>query len=117
MKTILTFVGGGERDEVILQTALAAAIPLSAHLDCLHAHVPSVLAARHAHLDYAMGDALDKALDRLQTDSDSFSLIASKHVRAFCASAGIEMRDGLTGAQNVTARFFEEPSNELECLS
>jgi len=38
MKTILTFVGGGDRDAVILQTALAAASPLSAHLDCLHAH-------------------------------------------------------------------------------
>ena len=115
--SILTLVGGGERDAVILHTALAAAIPLSAHLDCLHAHVPSALAARHAHLDYAMGDALKNAFDQLRADSDSFSLIASNHVRAFCTSAGIEMRDGLTDAQNVTARFFEEPSNELECLS
>jgi nucleotide-binding universal stress UspA family protein len=117
MKTILTFVGGGERDEVILQTALAAAIPLSAHLDCLHAHVPSALAARHAKLDYAMGDALKNALDRLRADSDSFSRIATKNVRAFCSSAGIEMCDGLTDAPNVTASFFEEPSNELACLS
>ena len=117
MKTILTFVGGGERDEVILQTAMAAAIPLSAHLDCLHAHVPWVQAARHANLDYARGDALKSALDRLRTDSDSFSLTASKHVRAFCTNAGIEMCDGPTGAQKVTARFFEETSNELECLS
>ena len=117
MKTILTFVGGGERDEVILQTALAAAIPLSAHLDCLHAHVPSTEAARHANLDYAMGEALRSALHRLRADSNTFSLLAAKHVRAFCASAGIEMCDGPTGAQDVTARFFEEPSNELECLS
>jgi nucleotide-binding universal stress UspA family protein len=117
MKTILTFVGGGERDEVILQTAMAAAIPLSAHLDCLHAHVPWVQAARHANLDYARGDALKSALDRLRTDSDSFSLTASKHVRAFCTNAGIEMCDRVTDASNVTASFFEEPSNELECLS
>jgi len=117
MKTILTFVGGGERDEVILQTALAAAIPLSAHLDCLHAHVPSTLAARHANLDFAHGEALTSALGRLRADSDTFSHLAAKNVRAVCATAGIEMSDGPTGAQKVTARFFEEPSNELECLS
>ena len=117
MKTILTFVGGGERDEVILQTALAAAVPLSAQLDCFHAHVPSTLAARHANLDYAHGQALKNALDQLRTDSDTYSLVAARHVRAFCANTGVEMCDGPTGAQNVSVRFFEEPSNELECLS
>ena len=69
MKTILTFVGGGERDEVILQTALAAAIPLSAHLDCLHAHVPSTLAARYANLDFARGEVLRNAFDQLGADA------------------------------------------------
>src|SRR5262245_36261542 len=107
MKTILTFVGGGERDEVILQTALAAAIPLSAHMDCLHAHVPSALAARHAKLDFAHGDALKNALVRLRDDSDNYSRVAESHVRAFCAGAGIEMCDVPTGSQRVTARFFE----------
>lgn len=117
MKTILTFVGGGERDEVILQTALAAAIPLSAHLDCLHAHVPSTLAARHANLDFAHGAALKGALDKLRNDSDTFSLVAAKHVRAFCASEGIDMCERPTGGENVTASYLEERSNELECLS
>jgi nucleotide-binding universal stress UspA family protein len=116
MKIILTFIGGGERDEVILQTALAAAIPLSAHLDCLHAHVPSGMAARHANLDFAHGEALRSALGRLRTDSDTFSLVAAKNVRAFCARAGIQMCDGPTSAEDVTARFLEEPTNELECL-
>src|SRR5262249_8969563 len=90
--------------------------PLSAHLDCLHAHVPSTLAARHANLDFAHGEALTSALGRLRADSDAFSLVAAEHVRAFCASAGIEMCDGPTGAQGVTARVFEERTNELECL-
>ncbi len=117
MKTILTFVGGGERDIVILKTALSAAIPLSAHLDFLHAHVPSTLALRHANLDYAMGDGLKKALVRLDVNADTFSRLAAENVRAFCATAAIEMCDGPTGTQNVTARFFEEASNELECLS
>jgi len=117
MKTILTFVGGGERDEVILQTALAAAIPLSAHLDCLHAHVPSTLAAQHANLSFARGEALENAFDELEVKSHDFSLRAEKNVRGFCASAGIEMCDVPTGAQKVTARFFEEATNELECLT
>jgi nucleotide-binding universal stress UspA family protein len=116
MKTILTFVGGGERDAVILETALAAARPLSAHLDCLHAHVPSGLAARHDTLDYAHGDGLKNALDRLRDDSDTYSRVAETHVRDFCSGAGIEMCDVPTGAQRVTARFFEEASNELACL-
>jgi nucleotide-binding universal stress UspA family protein len=117
MKTILTFVGGGERDGVILQTALAAAIPLSAHLDCLHAHVPAMLASRHANLDFAQGAALRNALDQLDADGRTFSHLAAENFRAFCASAGIEMCAGPTGIPNVTARFFEEASNELECLS
>ncbi len=118
MKTILTFVGGGERDAVILKTALAAAIPLSAHLDCLHAHVPSVQSARYANLDFAMGEGLRNALVQLNANADTFSLLAAESVRAFCARAEIEMCDGSTGPQkNVTARFFEESSNELECLS
>lgn len=117
MKTILTFVGGGERDIVILKTALSAAVPLSAHLDFLHAHVPSTLALRHANLDYAMGDGLKKALVRLDVNADTFSRLAAENVRAFCATAGIEMCDRPTGTQNVTGRFFEEASNELECLS
>ena len=62
-------------------------------------------------------DALKSALGRLRADSDTFSVVAAQHVRTFCASEGIEMRDGPTGAQKVTARFFEETSNELECLS
>ena len=117
LKTILTFVGGGERDEVILQTALAAARPLSAHLDFLHAHVPSTLAARHAHLDFAHGEALTNALGRLKADAHTFSSVAAKHVRAFCASTGIALCDGPTGASQVTARYFEEPTNELDCLT
>src|SRR6476469_6298750 len=106
MKTILTFVGGGERDVGIMKTALSAAIWLSAHLDFLHAHVPRTLAMRHAHLDYAMGDGLKKALVRLDVDSDTFSRLAAENVRAFCATAAIEMCDGPTETQKVTGKFF-----------
>jgi nucleotide-binding universal stress UspA family protein len=117
MKTILTFVGGGDRDVVILQTALAAATPLSAHLDCLHAHVPVLLAARYAHTEFARGTALRNALEELGTNAEAFSALAAEHVRAFCASARIEMCDAPSGVQRVTASFREEPSNVHERLS
>jgi len=117
MNTILTFVGGGERDEVILRTALAAAIPLSAHLDCLHARVPSTMAARYANLDFATGEAVGRVINQLGADAQTYADLAAKNVRTFCASAGIEMGDVPDGAQGLTAKFFEEPSNELECLS
>lgn len=116
MKTILAFVGGGERDAVILQTAAAAALSFPAHIDCLHAHVPFEQAARHAHLDYATGDGLKTALQRLKTNSSVFSRIAAENVRAFCARAGIEICEEPPGTDKVTARFFEEASNQRELM-
>ncbi len=115
MKTILTFVGGSERDKVILQTALAAASPLSAHLDCLHAHVPPVLAARYAHTEFATGEGLRHVLERLESEGNVFAGLAAGNVRSFCTGAGIDMCDP-TG-QCVTATFREEESNELERLT
>jgi nucleotide-binding universal stress UspA family protein len=117
MKTILTFVGGSERDEVVMRTALAVAIPLSARLEFLHAHVPSSEAARHANLDYAPSSAIKGVLDRLGADAKSYSSLAAENVRAFCTSAGIDMCNQPTGAHGVTAGFFEEATNELDCLS
>jgi nucleotide-binding universal stress UspA family protein len=117
MKTILTFVGGGDRDQVILQTALAAAIPLSAHLDFLHLHVPATQAARYSHAEFASGAALRNALDRLKTNSNAFADLAAENVREFCARAKIEMCDTPTNLRSVTASFREEQSNALERLT
>jgi nucleotide-binding universal stress UspA family protein len=60
---------------------------------------------------------LKRALERLKTNSSAFSRIAAENVRAFCARAGIEMCDGPPGTEKVTARFFEEASNERELLT
>lgn len=117
MKTILTLVGGGERDAAILQTARAAALPLSAHLDCLHAHVPAAQAARYAHTEFASGQALRNALEQLATNAETFAALAAENVRAFCASTGIEMCDAPTAVRAVTASFREEPSNAHERLN
>jgi len=47
MKTILVLFGGGDRDQMIFETAVAAARPLSAHLDFLHIQVGAGEAAPH----------------------------------------------------------------------
>jgi nucleotide-binding universal stress UspA family protein len=117
MKTILTFVGGGDRDPVILQTAMAAALPLSGHLDCLHCHVPATQAARYASLEFASGEALDKAFERLEADTDVFSELAAKHVQELCTNAGIELGATPSGGGGVTASYREEASNALEHLT
>jgi len=117
MTTILTFVGGGDRDQVILPTALAAALPLSAHLDFLHVHVPATQAACHTRTEFASGAALQNALRELETNANVFSDLAAQNVREFCASAKIAMCDTPTTARRVTARFREEQSNTLERLT
>jgi nucleotide-binding universal stress UspA family protein len=117
MTCILTLVGGGDRDAVVLQTALAAARPLSAHLDCLHAHVPAVLAAHHARVEFATAAAFGKVLERLETESGVFSRLATDHVREFCAGAGIEICEARPGGGGVTASYREEETNELERLA
>jgi len=117
MKTILTFVGGGDRDPVILRTAFAAAIPLSAHLDLLHCRVSATQAARYSHTEFASGAALRNALERLGTNANLFSDLAAENVREFCAHAKITLCDSPTEAHSVTARFREEQSNALERLT
>jgi len=117
MQTILTFVGGGDRDPIILQTALAAALPLSAHLDCLHCHVPTGQAVRYASLEFASGAALQNALERLETDTSVFSDLAAQHVRDFGRAAAIEIGDASARGRQVTASFREDASNALERLA
>ena len=116
MKTILVLIGGGDRDEVILRTALAVAVPLSAHLDCLHVHVTAAKAARYSRADFAMGTAIGNTLNQLETKAKTFSEIAADHVRAFCAGAKIAFCDTPIKAKNVTASFREETDAEIERL-
>ena len=116
MKTILTFVGGGERDEVILQTALAVALPLSTRIDCVHAHVHATRVAQQSKFGSAPASVLRNTLERLQANADSYSRSAADNVRAACRSAGIPLDDGSPGSGGVTATFFEEATNDLDRL-
>ena len=117
MKTILVLIGGGDRDQVILRTALAAALPLSAHLDFLHVHVSAGIAARHHdHVQFALGAGIRDALDVLETKAKTFSEVAADHVREFCAAFKIEICDAPTSSKNVTASFRDESDTTTERL-
>src|ERR1700751_429885 len=116
MKSILVLVGGGARDEVLLQTALAAATPFAAHLDCLHIHVSAGQAARYGATEFARGPALRSALEQLGDKAKSFSDLASDNVREFCARLKIEMRDSPGKTDTLTASYREEKDNAFERL-
>ena len=78
MKTILVLFGGGDRDQMIFETAVAAARPLSAHLDFLHIQVGAGEAARHTGAEFARGAGLRDALDKLDSKARSFSEVARR---------------------------------------
>ena len=117
MKTILALIGGGDRDEVILRTALAAAVPLSAHLDFLHVHVSAVNAARHSRVEFAMGAGLRNAMDQLETKAKTCSEVAADHVREFCVGWKIEICNTPANGKNVTASFREEKDTAIGRLT
>ena len=125
MKSMLVLIGGGPRDRVVFQTALAAARPLSAHLDCLHIHVTMADAARDIAVSTS-GLAMRDALGRLRTKSEILeraSKAAADNVRDLCAQAMIELRDKRPDAKappdaaGVTASFREETDKALERLT
>jgi nucleotide-binding universal stress UspA family protein len=117
MKKLLVLIGGGDRDEVILRTALAAAVPLSAHLDFLHVHVSAGIAAQYdSHVQFALGAGVQNALGHLETKARTFSEIAADHVREFCAASKIEICDTPTSRKDVTANFREENDTTTERL-
>jgi nucleotide-binding universal stress UspA family protein len=117
MKTILVLIGGGDRDQVIAQTALAAALPFSAHLDFLHIHVSAGEAARYSRTEFAMGTALRNALEQLGNKAKSFSELAAEHVREFCAGSMIEICDTPASMEKMTASFREEKDNAPQRLT
>jgi nucleotide-binding universal stress UspA family protein len=117
MKTILGLIGGGDRDEVIFRTALAAAVPLSAHLDFLHVHVSAGIAAQYDdHVQFAMGAGILSALNHLETKAKTFSEVAPDHVREFCAASKIEICDTPINRKNLTASYREEKDTTKERL-
>jgi nucleotide-binding universal stress UspA family protein len=109
MKSILVPTGGGESDETVFETALAAARLFSAHLHFVHIRVsPGQAAAYTPGAEFASGPALRSALDQLQLDGDNRSSAAARRVREFCKRAVIGILDAPDFSQNVTASWREE---------
>ena len=114
MKTILVLFGGGDRDQMIFETAVAAARPLSAHLDFLHIQVGAGEAARHTGAEFARGAGLRDALDKLDTKARSSSEVAASNFRDLCMRC---ICDTPAGEQHVTASYREEAGDSLERLT
>ena len=118
MNRILALIGGGDRDQIILQTALAAARPFSAHLDFLHLRVGPAEAALNTAVEFARGPALREALRDLDHKALALSHAASSHIREFCAKSMIEISDAQTPARSrITASIREETDNAIERLT
>ena len=109
MKSILVPVGGSDRDESIFQTALAAARPLSAHLDFFHVRINPAEAAVHTpHIEFARGAGLRHALAELHAEADARSAAARRHVDEFCQHSGVAIIDEPDGCATVSASWREE---------
>lgn len=117
MKTILVPVGGGSGDALVLETALAVARPLSAHLEFLHVRVAAADAARHTpHVDFATGAGLSSALDGLTARAEQRSASAERNVHDFCARHDIKMVEVPFPAQSVTARWRRDDGEAMQRL-
>ena len=89
MKNILALIGGGDRDEVVFETALAAAEPCSSHVNFLHIHVGPIEAARGSAVEFATGPALRGALEDLENRAKIYSRLAADHIRDLCEDSVI----------------------------
>jgi nucleotide-binding universal stress UspA family protein len=115
MKTILVLVGGADSDELVFETAHAAALPFAAHLNFLHIHVGAGQAAVHSpHTEFAAGPSLSNALQELDAQAKDRSKKAAEHVRTFCARSDIAICDTPAPSDRVTASWHEERNDALE---
>ncbi|MBV9522207.1 MAG: universal stress protein [Alphaproteobacteria bacterium] len=113
MQSILVLIGGGERDEVIMRTAHAAAIPLGAHLEFLHVRVSASTAMRQdEHAQFAIGRGINNALEEFDTSASAFSQLACDHVLGFVKL----LDEQRAGAAPITATYREVYDAQIEYL-
>jgi nucleotide-binding universal stress UspA family protein len=118
MNSILALIGGGDRDRVIFETALAAAVPFSSHMNFLHIHVSPGEAARGGPTEFASGPALRNALQDLEKRANTYSRLAADHIRDFCKDWVIPIDDTADARRNgVTASYLDETDNALKRLT
>jgi hypothetical protein len=110
IRTILVPARGSSTDDAVFATALAAARPLSAHLEFYHVHLSATEAVvRAPHADFCVGAALPAALGVLREEATILSALASAHVRSFCNGHSVPLRAAPEGApHSVSANYLEE---------
>jgi nucleotide-binding universal stress UspA family protein len=108
MKTILVPTAGSDTDSAVFATALAAARPLSAHLEFLHLRLqPGDAAAFIPHIEFAQGAALRAAMHHLEVDQERRSTLGRHHFRRFCEAHGVALRDTPIGGEVLSATWRE----------
>ncbi|HYK80269.1 MAG TPA: universal stress protein [Micropepsaceae bacterium] len=113
MQSILVLIGGGDRDDVIMRTAHAAAIPLGSHLEFLHVRVSVSTAMRHdEHAQFAIGPSIKNALEEFDTRASAFSQLASDHVLDFVKL----LDEQRAGGAPITATYREVYDARIEHL-
>jgi nucleotide-binding universal stress UspA family protein len=118
MKNILALIGGGPRDQVIFDTALAAAMPFAAHVNFLHIHVTPGEAALGTRAEFAVGPAVGVALRQLAERASTYSRVAADHIRDLCENSVVPVNDTNDVARNsVTASYWEETDQALKRLT
>jgi len=113
MQSLLGLIGGGDREDVIMRPADAAAIPLGAHLEVLHVRVSASIAMRHdGHAQFAIGPSIRNALQEFDTRASAFSQLASHHVLDFVK----RLDEQRTGGAPITATYREVYDAQIEDL-
>jgi nucleotide-binding universal stress UspA family protein len=113
--TILVPTAGDEADEIVFETALAAARPFAAHLEFLHISTDKTEAARYAPLiGFAIGPAIGEALDGLEAKTRVRSASALLHCQEFCRRNDIEVTLEPRRCDRTSAHWHEKAGNGLQ---
>ena len=116
MKSILVTAGGGDTDEAVFTTALAAARPLGAHLEFFHAIIDPGEALRwHRHAGFATGPALREMMEWLRLQSETRATTARNQFAEFCKCHKILVSEKPRAHRGVSANWREQ-SGDCERL-
>jgi len=117
IKTILVPTSGSATDQSVFGTALAAARPLTAHLEFLHVHLTAGVAALHTpHVDFLQGAAVGTALAELSRESAELSARSLGHFKEFCERHRVLIRDAPNPVELVSAHYSERTDAPLARL-
>ena len=108
IKTILVPTSGGSSDDVVFDTALAAARLFSAHIDFCHVRIEAGEALRYVpHAGFASGAALREALDTLGAEGHTRSVAALRRMQEFCAREQVMLSDAPLEVDTVSAGWSQ----------